>query len=280
MFQVKAMSSEDWLFALDLANIMNWNMAPQDFQYAATLEPNGCFILTEGEKRIGLATCIAYGKVGWFGNLIVKPQFRGKGAGSFLVQHAIDYLQGRGAETVGLYSYPNLLKFYSDMGFAADQDFVVLHARNVVAPAAEILPKIKSKDLENIIKFDCECFGGNREKLLQSILSDKDNFGYYLSEQGKVAGYIAAKLYDGKAEIGPLVCKPKRTEAALMLIKAALAKLGGSEVYVWGLPKKQAALVQAFLGFGFKEEFSVTRMFLGKAAAKNCIYIAESLERG
>jgi len=31
---------------------------------------------------------------------------------------------------------------------------------------------------------------------------------------------------------------------------------------------------------GFAEEFSVSRMFLGKAAAKDCVYIAESLERG
>ena len=280
MFQVKAMRPEDWLFAVDLANTMNWNMAPQDFQYAASLEPEGCFVLTEGEKRIGLATCIAYGKVGWFGNLIVKPQFRGKGAGSFLVQYAIDYLHGKGVETVGLYAYPNLLNFYGDLGFVADEEYVALHAKTVTAPTAETLPQIKSKDLENIIKFDGECFGGNREKLLHSILSDEDNVGYFLSEQGKLAGYIAAKLYDGTSEIGPLVCQPERIDAALMLVKAVLAKLVGSEVYVWGLPKKQAALAQAFLGFGFKEEFSVTRMFLGKVTAKNCIYIAESLERG
>ena len=57
---------------------------------------------------MGIATCISFGKVGWFGNLIVKEEIRHKGAGSLLVKHAIDYLQGKGVETIGLYAYPNL----------------------------------------------------------------------------------------------------------------------------------------------------------------------------
>ena len=92
-------------------------MAPEDFQFMTQLEPEGCFVLFDDSKPIGIATCISYGKVGWFGNLIVKEEYRSKGAGSLLVKHAINYLHGKGVETIGLYAYPNLIKFYGNLGF-------------------------------------------------------------------------------------------------------------------------------------------------------------------
>ena len=71
MFQVKPMDQKDFGFAVELANTMDWNMATEDFQFAKQLEPEGCFVLFDDSKRVGIATCISYGKVGWFGNLIV-----------------------------------------------------------------------------------------------------------------------------------------------------------------------------------------------------------------
>ena len=72
MLQVKQMRSEDFFFATELANTMDWNMAAEDFQFMAQLEPEGCLVLFDDSTPIGIATCINYGKVGWFGNLIVK----------------------------------------------------------------------------------------------------------------------------------------------------------------------------------------------------------------
>lgn len=72
MFKVRILTPEDYSFAVQLANTMNWNMAPEDFQYMASLEPDGSFLLEDDGKPVGVATCIGYGKVGWFGNLIIK----------------------------------------------------------------------------------------------------------------------------------------------------------------------------------------------------------------
>ncbi len=76
MFQVEVMRPDDFDFAVTLANTMNWNMTPDDFQFSLALEPEGCFILKDHNKRLGLITSISYGKVGWFGNLIVTPEAR------------------------------------------------------------------------------------------------------------------------------------------------------------------------------------------------------------
>ena len=137
MFNVKQMGSADFQFATELANTMNWNMAPEDFEFMTSLEPEGCFVALDGSKKIGIATCISFGNTGWFGNLIVDEKYRTKGAGSLLVKHAVTYLQNKGAKTIGLYAYPNLLNFYGNLGFKKDMDFSLLHVESLESVPAE-----------------------------------------------------------------------------------------------------------------------------------------------
>ena len=72
---------------------------------------------------------------------------------------------------------------------------------------AEALPKIGTHQIEEIIEFDKRCFGGNRKKLLESIIFEKDNVGYYTLEGKEVVGYGPAKVYGKMAEIGPPACQ-------------------------------------------------------------------------
>ena len=273
------MRPEDFAFAVELANTMDWNMATEDFKFIIELEPEGCFVLFEDSKPVGIATSISYGRVGWFGNLIVKEEYRGRGAGSLLVKHAINYLHGKGAETIGLYAYPNLIRFYSNLGFRYDEDFIFLHAPALSAMSAEALPCVGTHNIQQIAKFDCRCFGGDRRKLLESIILEKGNLSYYKSSGTEVVGYVAATVYETMAWVGPLMCQEGNVDAAVTLLKAVLTKLTGLSVYV-AVPKKETALVDTLSVVGFEEDFSVARMFFGESIAKNCIYLAESLERG
>jgi GNAT superfamily N-acetyltransferase len=281
MFQVRKMEPKDFPFAIDLANTMNWNMTTADFVFNSKLEPNGCFILQENSERLGIATCISYGKIGWFGNLVVKEAYRKKGAGTALLNHAIEYLKGLGAKTVGLYAYQNLIDFYGKLGFKRDADFIVLEADEVSnLPRSDTkLNVLKQNDLSRVISFDEECFGASRKKALKLILQNPKNLSYLATEENQTLGYITAKIYEESAEIGPLACKPKRNETALKLLNAILTKVEGLEAYMY-LPAAQTELLEAALQTGFKEEFRLSRMFLGSVVPQDCLYIAESLERG
>ena len=108
MFHVKPMRIEDFQFATDLANTMDWNMATSDFEFMSSLEPEGCFVVFQGSERVGIATSISFGEVGWFGNLIVKQETRSRGVGGLVVKHAVNYLKSKGVKTIGLYAYPQL----------------------------------------------------------------------------------------------------------------------------------------------------------------------------
>ena len=279
MFQVKPMRTGDFPFATKLANIMHWNMATEDFEFMTSLEPEGCFVVFQGSERLGIATSISFGKVGWFGNLIVKENTRNKGAGSLLVKHAVNYLQSKGVKTIGLYAYPHLIGFYNNLGFERNEDFSVLHTETLGSLTAETLPKIGTRQIQAVAEFDSGCFGGNRKKLLESIILEKGNLSYCLAERDAVVGYVAAKVYEKMVELGPLTCREGHVDGAVSLLKTALAKLTGLSVYAV-LPKKETALADMLFSVGFKEDFSVSRMFLGQAVSKNCICMAESLERG
>jgi predicted N-acetyltransferase YhbS len=279
MFHVKQMSAADFPFATKLANTVEWNMALEDFEFMAALEPEGCFVVRQGSERIGIATSISFGNIGWFGNLIVKEKYRNKGVGSLLVKHAVNYLQSKDVKTIGLYSYPNLVHFYGNFGFEKDEDFSVLHAEALESLRDKTLPKIKTSQLRAIEEFDNRYFGGNRKKLLESIILEKNNLSYYKSEGTDIVGYVAATVYETMAWVGPLICKAGNLDAAVGLLKTVLAKLTSLSVFAV-LPKKEIALADLLFRLGFKEDFFVSRMFLGQTTAKNCIYLAESLERG
>ena len=281
MFRVRKMEPKDFSFAVELANTMNWNMTSGDFEFNMELEPNGCFILQEDLEPVGLATCISYGSVGWFGNLIVKEDYRKKGAGTALVNHAVNYLKRTGATTVGIYAYQHLTDFYRKLGFKRDVDFAVLKTSAVASLSGtdKNLKTIKAQDISRVVDFDGACFGASRKKLLELVLQNPRNLGYVAVEGSDIVGYAVAKVYDETAEIGPLVCQRNQPETALKLLKTVLCRLRGLEGYMY-VPSDKAALLDVAFKANFREEFRLARMFLGSVVPQDCVYIAESLERG
>ena len=281
MFRVAKMRVDDFLFAVQLANTMGWNMALEDFEFAVKLEHEGCFVLFNRSERVGIATCVSFGRVGWFGNLVVKEACRRRGAGALLVQSAVKYLKSTGAETIGLHAYPHLIEFYKRFGFKADVDYLVFQGKAVSPLTGETaqLQKAKKQDIPALINFDSQCFGACRKKLLEPILRDTDNLCYVAVDGREIAGYCAATVYAETAGIGPLMCRQNRGSVAVALLETVLNKLRNHDIFTCA-PTEETALLEVLYKAGLPEKFRVTRMFLGPVAAKGCTYIAESLERG
>jgi predicted N-acetyltransferase YhbS len=278
MFKVEVMKPQDYDFAVELTNSKDWNMEPADFKFNSSLEKDGCFVLFDGLERVGLATCVGFGRVGWFGNLIVKPEYQHKGAGSLLVGYAVDFLRSKGVKCVGLYAYDFLKGFYGKLGFGVDEDFVVLHNESLSMKIQEAL-NVECRDVSALLEFDSRFFGGNRERLLEAIVKGRGNLCFTAYDGHELCGYVLAKRFEHMAEIGPLVCRPNREDAALSLLCSVLSRLQGLYVSIC-MPKKQQRLIDYLAGVGFVEDFVLSRMFLGACKVSNCVYAAESLERG
>jgi predicted N-acetyltransferase YhbS len=279
MFHVKTMFPEDFDFAVRITDRMNWNLTAADFEFMTELEPEGCFVLLENSERIGLATTINFGAVAWFGNLIVNESHRGKGAGSLLVNHSIEYLRSKHAKTIGLYAYIDRIPFYKRLGFEYDSELMVLKGKGGSFPIKPVVKEAQKQDLEKIIEFDRSCFGASRKKLLDPIVSDPDNLCYVSIKEGQMVGYVVAKVYRQMSEIGPLICRREREEVAIGLLEAVLNKLGGYDISLY-VPDKERGILETLGKLGFAESFRVARMFFGSPVVEDCVNVAESLERG
>lgn len=278
MFYVKKMSLEDFGFAVRLTDTKGWNLIEDDFKFALELEPEGCFVLYDNAERIGIITSINFGKIGWFGNLIIEEKNRKKGAGSLLVRHVVNYLKSKNVETVGLYSYIDTVSFYKKLGFKYDSDFIVLEGKTFASTVKVSVKEARKQDYQKIIEYDHHCLGISRKKLLEKILHNPNNLCYFVLENEQIQGYIMAKVYEEIAEIGSLVCQSRR-KVAIDLVKTILNKLEGFQVSLC-IPEKEKALHDFLTKSGINEHFHVARMFYKPLNLKECIYIAESLERG
>jgi N-acetylglutamate synthase-like GNAT family acetyltransferase len=279
MFHVKNMSPADFEFAVNITDQMGWGLAKQDFQFMLELEPEGSFVLLEDSERIGIATTVSFGKVGWFGNLVVNQSKRNRGAGSLLVEHATKYLTAKHVETIGLYAYMERIPFYKRLGFECNSEFIVLKGKSFSSETENNVKKTAKRNLQRIIAFDGLCFGASRKKLLEPILLDPDNLCCEYVEDGEIWGYGAAKVYGAMAELGPLVFKKDGAEGAVGLLRAILSELRGLEISMF-LPKEETQILSTLKKHGFRETFKVETMFYGPPIERNCIYMAESLERG
>jgi ribosomal protein S18 acetylase RimI-like enzyme len=240
-------------------------------------------VLFDDLVPVGVATCISFGKIGWFGNFVVNSQHRRLGGGRLLLGHAIDYLYGRGVETVGLYAYPHLRDFYGKLGFKADLDLTVMSKKYNQQSDKLVVSEVEScDDLSMLAQFDKQFFGADRSRLLRGILQEKANLCYVSKEGQEVAGYILAKVWEeGAAEVGPLVCRPDRPETAFELLNIVLRQLSGRRVLLYLLQGQKENVFEEFLlERGFRKDFSLSRMFLGKPKIQEGIHLAESLERG
>lgn len=280
MFHAEKMQLADLPFAVKLANTMKWGMSTEDFQFSMNVEPEGCFVLFDGQEPVGVATTINYGAVGWFGNLVISQKYKKKGAGTFLLTHAINYLQSKCVSRIGLYSYPHLLDFYGKLGFKQDIEFVVLKAKTIsTTEGRQQAKQAHLQDLQRIIDFDKQFFGASRKKVLEQIFLCKQKFFRLIQENSSAVGYAVAKNVSGTAEVGPLVCDKKHPKEAVTLLRGILSKLNGAEG-IMCVPATQEALIETAISAGFREEFRVVRMFLGSHVGEDCWYLAESLERG
>ena len=279
VFHVRNMSRADFEFAVRITGLMGWGLVEQDFEFMMELEPEGCFVLLDGSDRVGIATTVSFGKLGWFGNLIVDESKRNRGAGTLLVKHALKYLTEKNVETVGLYAYIEKIPFYRRLGFECDSEFIVLKGKGFSSPVRANVRKAEKQELAEVIAFDQSCFGASRRKMLEPILMDRDNLCFVSTEDGQILGFAVAKVYRGLAELGPLACKGGQAKTAVDLLRATLTALEGLEASVF-VPKREKRIVSMLLESGFHESFRVERMFHGPSVNGDCVYMAESLERG
>ncbi len=126
MIEIRRMTIDDVSLGMRLKEQAGWNQIEADWRRFLALEPDGCFVAElDGEPVATTTTCV-FGTVAWIAMVLVDKPARHQGIATRLVDHAVQYLEDRGVETVRLDATPLGRPVYERLGFLAEYELVRL----------------------------------------------------------------------------------------------------------------------------------------------------------
>jgi len=201
----------------ELRESIGWGA--QDWALKAVLEPPDarCLVVVDGGDRIvGVGSGIAYGALGFVGNMMVGDNDRRRGIGSAILTSVIDFLDGRGVARLELYATPEGRPLYAGHGFESIGPSTTARVPRGLTVAADDIELADGRPavLDELVAYDAPRFGGNRRALLGPMLEDAERPLIMARHDRQLVGYGWVRP-DGE-RVGPLIADTPDIAAAIV----------------------------------------------------------------
>ena len=237
-------SREDIDFAVGLTVKEGWNYTAREIELMLELDPQGSFIYEEGREPLGFVTTVTYSRTGVIGHLIVDEKARRRRIGDALVKEAIEYMEGRGADSMILYATTEGSKLYERFRFTPRDEVLCVHL-NLEMQRSKVISAgctpVTSRDLEEIISVDKELFGDDRRRLLTKVFERSSRSAFKIDRGNGIEGYIFARPDHIGYDLGPWACLSGRHDDAENLFGAVLSAIGEGIIYTGTFAKNRVA---------------------------------------
>ncbi len=259
---IREMKEVDLTFAAECTAAEGWvseNLISLEGFYLH--DPKGCLIAEDNGRPVGICVATDYGKSGFIGELIVRPEARGKRVGARLLNHGVQVLRQRGAETIYLDGVVRAVELYERNGFrkvCRSWRFSGTLAGKTSAHARPML----SGDLDQVFKLDRESFGADRSTFLRRRLEIYPELSYAMVNAEKVTGFILGRSGEGWVSAGPWVMSQDSEDPLELLFSFALQ--ASDRPISIGILETNHLACDLVRSLGFRErEDSPWRMALG-----------------
>lgn len=171
----------------------------------------------DGGSLAGVGSGIAYGPLGFVGNMIVAEAQRRRGVGSAILQAVTSFLEAAGCRRLELNATPDGRPLYERHGFETIGISATARIPRTVTPAARGNVDVRdatADDLAGLIAYDRPRFGGDRSPLLAMLLRDPHGRTMIVERDGEIAGY--ACLRTDPPRIGPFLADDPSIAEALL----------------------------------------------------------------
>ena len=239
----------------------------ETFKASHDREPEGCLLAEEAGRPLGICVATSYGGFGFIGELIVRPEARGRGIGPRVLRAAVEYLGTRGAGSIYLDGVVKAVPFYELSGFRR----VCLSLRfsgrplDFPPPAPQgtgRLRPMRSEDLSSVRALDREAFGADRGYFLERLSFEHPEFAWLAEDEKGIAGYILAHPGRDVVAVGPWVVS-ERWARPIGMLEPIRDAAEGLPLRI-GVLETNAAAGRAFRSLpGLAEEPPSLRMVLG-----------------
>jgi hypothetical protein len=194
--------------------------------------------------------------------VLVDKNVRGRGIGTGLLKHALDYLKERKVGTVRLDATSAGRPIYEKLGFVPEYELA--RFEGIPDSRFQMLDSRRVSSIEHrasdIIEFDRRMTGTDRTKMLSRLFEEFPELVRCVMQGRRVEGYVAGRPGANATQVGPCIAMES---AGPSLLSDALSKCIGKQIFV-DIPLDNAPAVKIAESSGLKVQRCFTRMCLGE----------------
>ena len=224
-------------------------------------DPYGCLVAEQDDHPVGICIATCYGASGFIGELIVRPEARGIGVGTALLNQGVSYLKNRGVKTayldgviraVGLYERNGFHKVCRSWRFSGQ----------LGGESSRHTRRMSESDMGEVLSLDQHAFEEDRGFFLRRRFASYPELSYVLVRAGRVAGFMLGRRGQDWVSAGPWVISEQAEKPAALL--SAFAYGLGGQPFSLGVLDSNPKACNLLRSLGFVEsEDSPWRMALG-----------------
>lgn len=255
MYRIKNATIADMDFLIEMAKGQGWDPGLCDAKSFFAADNRGFFIGELDGKPISCISAVRYNDYGFIGFYIVKEEFRNKGYGLKIWQHALDYLN---SANVGLDGVVTQVENYKKFGFKLAHANARYKGRIAQDFTGDNIINASFVDFEALNQYDKTHFGAERKKFLKEWITQKESYSFCYVENDQIKGFATVRKTFSGHKIGPLFAQDKDIAQSLLL--ALASKLEGAEFFL-DINEEFTPAVELVKQYGMKRVFETKRMY-------------------
>jgi GNAT superfamily N-acetyltransferase len=277
MIAIRPLTVHDLPLGLRLCRQAGWNQTVADWRRFLDLEPDGCFVAEWDGTPVGTTAAFVFGPVAWIAAVLVAQEYRSRGLGRALMNHALAYAEKRGARSIRLDATPLGQPLYASLGFVEQYRLARYAGTLGAASAAPEVEAALPRDWERLTALDAEVTGTDRSRLLPRLFAEAPGEVRLVRKDGEVRGFRCARHGAHALQLGPCIAAP---DAGASLCSDAFHRHAGTQVYL-DVPRDHAAAGLA-LAHGLVVQRELVRMCRGEPCVerRDWLWASSGPEKG
>ncbi|HET8778270.1 MAG TPA: GNAT family N-acetyltransferase [Candidatus Limnocylindria bacterium] len=200
-------TSEDLPAIAGLRESVGWGV--HEWALRAVIgEPSArCLVAADrSDQVVAVGSGIAYGPLGFVGNMVVAPEVQRRGLGSAILGGVIGFLEAAGCVRLELNATSEGRPLYERHGFHSTGTSATAEIPRGLPLKPDLSLDVRvaiNDDLEALRVYDRPRFGGDRRRIMELLLADAGATVLAAASPTGVAGYACVRADGGR--IGPFL---------------------------------------------------------------------------
>lgn len=246
---------DDVNMILDWAASESWNPGLEDAEPFLAADPNGFFVASVAGHPVAAISVVNHDPATTFlGLYLCKPEWRARGIGFALWQHALEHAGSRSVLLDGVAAQQDN---YAKSGFQR-VGATLRWQGNLPANTANSARPSRDTDIARIMALDQAANGYARQAFLAAWVRPTATRRTVIASDG--SGFATARLCQSGCKIGPVVAQDARS--ALHLAISAAQQIGQTCAMI-DIPAQNDEFTKLIKAQGFATSFSTARMVRG-----------------